>query len=257
MILSTQNNLHLFTFSKFIPFTEIRHGVFTRTGGFSPPPFHSLNAGLAVGDDTSSTLRNRAAIAECMDGSELVFLKQTHETSVVVFDKNAGEAPSPKNRPPFSGDAMVSNVPGKTLAIQIADCQAVALFDPEKQVIANVHSGWRGSIRNISGKCVEVMKTRFGCRPADIIAGISPSLGPCCSEFVHYRAEIPESFWRYKNNRDHFNFWAVTRDQLTDCGLPPQNIELSDLCTKCNDHLFFSYRQAKRTGRFVSVIGLK
>ncbi|MDO9264113.1 MAG: laccase domain-containing protein, partial [Desulfosalsimonadaceae bacterium] len=86
---------------------------------------------------------------------------------------------------------------------------------------------------------------------------VSPSLGPCCSEFVHYRTEIPEPFWRYKDRRDHFNFWAITRDQLADCGIQRQNIELSNLCTKCNDHVFFSYRQAKQTGRFVSAIGLK
>lgn len=257
MILNTRKGLHLFTFSKFVPFTGIRHGVFTRTGGFSPPPFHSLNAGLAVGDDARFTMQNRAAIAECLGVAELVYLHQTHETNVIVLDKNAGETPSPDNLPPFSGDAMVSNIPGKTLAIQVADCQAVMLFDPEKQVVANVHSGWRGSIQNIAGKCVDVMKTRFGCRPADIIAGISPSLGPCCSEFVHYKTEIPEPFRRYKDRRDHFNFWAVTHDQLAESGIQPQNIELSNLCTKCNDHLFFSYRQTKQTGRFVSAIGLK
>jgi YfiH family protein len=257
MILNTRNLLHSFTFSKFIPFTEIRHGVFARTGGFSPPPFHSLNAGLSVGDDPNAVMQNRTAIAEYLDGTELVFLNQTHETSVIVFDKNAADSPTLKHQPPFSGDAMVSNIPGRTLAIQVADCQAVMLFDPEKQVVANVHSGWRGSVRNITGKCVEVMKTRFGCRPADIIAGVSPSLGPCCCEFIHYRTEIPKSFWRYKDRQDHFNFWAVTRDQLADCGILPKNIELSNLCTKCNDHLFFSYRQAKQTGRFVSAIGLK
>jgi len=164
---------------------------------------------------------------------------------------------SSNNPPPISGDAMVSNVPGKTLAIQVADCQAVQLFDPVQKVIANVHSGWRGSIQNIVGKCVETMKTHFNCLPEDIIAGVSPSLGPCCSEFIYYKTEIPEHFWPYKDRRHHFNFWRITSDQLKDSGLPPENIELSNLCTKCNDHLFFSYRQAKQTGRFVSAIGLK
>jgi YfiH family protein len=257
MILNKHNGLQFFTFSHLETFDHIRHGVFTRTGGFSALPQNSLNIGINVGDDPELVMQNRAAITESMGGPELVFLNQTHETGVIVFDQNSQEIPLSENQPPFAGDAMITNIPGKTLAIQVADCQAVMLYDPEQKVIANVHSGWRGSIWNITGKCVETMKAHFGCRPADIIAGVGPSLGPCCSEFVHYKQEIPKSFWRYKDQRDHFNFWAVTRDQLVGCGLAPENIELSYLCTKCNVHLFFSYRQANQTGRFVSVIGLK
>ncbi|RJP87684.1 MAG: peptidoglycan editing factor PgeF [Desulfobacteraceae bacterium] len=257
MIVSQKNSLCYFTFSKFVPFSGIRHGIFSRIGGFSQIPFHSLNAGLSVGDSPDVVMQNRTAISEHMGGAELVFLHQTHDTHVVIFDKNEPVVPSSKTLPPISGDAMVSNVPGKTLAIQVADCQAVQLFDPVKKVIANVHSGWRGSIQNIVGKCVENMKTHFNCRPEEIIAGVSPSLGPCCSEFIHYKTEIPEHFWPYKDPRHHFNFWRITSDQLKDSGLPPENIELSNLCTKCNDHLFFSYRQTKQTGRFVSAIGLK
>jgi len=257
MILNNRNSLRFFTFSNLAPFDHIRHGVFTRTGGFSAPPQNSLNIGLGVGDNPEMVMKNRAAITESMNGAELFFLNQTHETSVIVFDRNKPEFPVSENLPTISGDAMISNVPGKTLAIQVADCQGVMLYDPKQKVVANVHSGWRGSIQNITGKCVETMQSRFGCRPADIIAGVSPSLGPCCSEFVHYKTEIPKPFWPYKDRRDHFNFWAVTRDQLINCGLTPENIELSNLCTKCNVHLFFSYRQAKQTGRFVSVIGLK
>jgi len=256
MILNNRNGLQFFTFANLSTFDHIWHGVFTRTGGFSTLPQNSLNVGLGVGDDPDMVMQNRAAIAESLGGPEPVFLNQIHETSVIIFDQNRQEAPLSENQPTLSGDAMISNIPGITLAIQVADCQAVMLYDPKKKVIANVHSGWRGSIRNITGKCVEIMKARFGSRPADIIAGISPSLGPCCSEFIHYKREIPEPFWRYKNQRNHVNFWAVTRDQLVGCGLAHKNIELSNLCTKCNVHLFFSYRQAKQTGRFVSVIGL-
>lgn len=257
MILNKHNGLQFFTFSHLETFDHIRHGVFTRTGGFSAPPQNSLNIGLNVGDDPEMVMQNRAAITKSLGGPEPVFLNQTHETGVIVFDQNKQELPLSENQTPFAGDAMITNIPGKTLAIQVADCQAVMLYDPEQKVIANVHSGWRGSIQNITGKCVETMKARFGCRSADIIAGVSPSLGPCCGEFVHYKQEIPKPFWRYKDQRAHFNFWAATRDQLVGCGLAPENIELSNLCTKCNVHLFFSYRQAKQTGRFVSVIGLK
>ena len=125
-----------------------------------------------------------------------------------------------------------------------------------KKVIANVHSGWRGSICNIAGKCVELMAREYGCRPQDILAGISPSLGPCCAEFIHYKTEIPRSFWKYRVKENHFDFWKMSFDQLREAGLRFENIEISDMCTRCNPHLFFSYRHSNTTGRFAAVIGL-
>lgn len=255
MILTTRGSFYFFSFSAFARYTGILHGVFTRDGGYSAPPFHSLNVGIAVGDEPDTVAQNRKTVAECLGNADLVFLRQTHGNDVVIFDKDATDASRPEDPPPCA-DAMISNIPGKMLAIQVADCQAVMLYDPVQQVVANVHSGWRGSIQNIAGKCLDMMKSRFGCRPADIIAGVAPSLGPCCSEFIHYKAEIPETFWRYKDRRRHFDFWSVTRDQLAAEGLLPENIELSNLCTRCNDHLFYSYRKTNQTGRFVSIIGI-
>lgn len=143
------------------------------------------------------------------------------------------------------------------IAIQQEDCQAIPMYDPPKKVVANVHAGWRGNIKNIIGRCVESMQVSFGCNPQDMVAAISPSLGPCCSEFKNYQTEIPEKYWQYKDNYDHFNLWMMSFDQLLSAGLQRKNIELSNICTKCNDHLFFSYRKTNQTGRFVSVIGLK
>jgi YfiH family protein len=142
------------------------------------------------------------------------------------------------------------------LTILVADCQPVMLFDPVRSVIANIHSGWRGSIINIIGRTVAEMQKRFGCLPADIHAGIGPSLGPCCAEFVNYREEIPESLWSYRVSNHHFDFWAMSRDQLLQAGLLPGRIEIGGLCTRCRRDLFFSYRAARRTGRMAAIIGM-
>jgi YfiH family protein len=155
-----------------------------------------------------------------------------------------------------SADALISAAPGKTLAIQTADCQAVLLYDPVRKAVANIHSGWRGSIQNIVGLTVQAMIKRFGSDPKDIVAGIGPSLGPCCAEFIHYRTEIPKEFWPYKNASDYFDFWKLSHDQLTDAGVPGGHILTSNLCTRCRTGLFFSYRKEKTTGRFAAVIGI-
>jgi copper oxidase (laccase) domain-containing protein len=123
-------------------------------------------------------------------------------------------------------------------------------------VIANVHCGWRGSVKNILGQTVRVMNKCFQCDSSDLVAGIGPSLGPCCAEFINYRKEIPEIFWCYKSADNHFDFWALSRDQLVGAGVLRENIENSSICTKCNSATFFSYRAERQTGRFASVIGI-
>jgi len=143
------------------------------------------------------------------------------------------------------------------IGIQVADCQPILLWDPVRQVAANVHSGWRGSVQNIPGLTVAVMQERFNCNAKDMLAAIGPSLGPCCSEFVHYRTEIPQRFWRYKDAADRFDFWAITCDQLQTAGIDPVNIACSGICTRCSTDRFFSYRGEGTTGRFAAVIGLR
>ncbi|HUT43902.1 MAG TPA: laccase domain-containing protein, partial [Desulfobacterales bacterium] len=124
-------------------------------------------------------------------------------------------------------------------------------------VVANVHSGWRGSINNIIGCTLKVMENSFGCRSRDVVAGIGPSLGPCCAEFVNYKKEIPEAFWKYKNDTNHFDFWSISRDQLCEAGVLFENVDLSRMCTKCDSNRFFSFRGEGTTGRFAALIGLK
>jgi YfiH family protein len=131
------------------------------------------------------------------------------------------------------------------------------LVDPRRKVVANVHVGWRGSINGIIARTLGAMVKRFGCQAHDIVAGIGPSLGPCCAEFVNYKKEIPEKFWSYKDAAHHFDFWAISRDQLVADGVLPENIAISHMCTKCNTELFFSYRAEGTTGRFAAVIGME
>jgi copper oxidase (laccase) domain-containing protein len=41
-------------------------------------------------------------------------------------------------------------------------------------------------------------------------------------------------------------------------GIPEQNIEISDLCTFCEENLFFSHRRDKgNTGRMIAVIRMR
>ncbi|MCP4693380.1 MAG: peptidoglycan editing factor PgeF, partial [Desulfobacterales bacterium] len=231
--------------------------VFTRAGGSSRGALASLNVCASVGDEAPRVRVNRDAVARCMGMERLVLARQVHGAGVLVLtaDEEAGWM-DPGGGPP-EGDALVTDLPDRLLVIQTADCQPILLFDPVRRVVANIHSGWRGSVANIVGETLRVMADRLGCRADRVIAGLGPSLGPCCAEFIHYRSEIPERLWRYKDRADHFDFWAMSRDQLLQGGVAPENIHLSRICTRCESDRFFSYRSNHATGRFATVIGLE
>ena len=187
-------------------FPQIVHSVFTRRGGVSNQPFDSLNVSFSNGDKEACVAENRSRIMNALDrNSTPVFIDQVHEDNIIVLENNKIE------KFLYKADGIITNVKGKLLFIQVADCQSVMMFDPVNNVIANVHSGWRGSVKNIIGKCVDIMGKKFGTSPENIVAGISPSLGPCCAEFVNYRKEFPESVWKYKEKDSlNFDFWELS-----------------------------------------------
>ncbi len=257
MILNNRNGLSFFQFPNLTRFPEIQHGIFTRKGGLSYGPYRSLNTSFGVGDDPRNVQQNRAVISTCLEPAELVFMRQVHGNEAVVCTKGTDSHRTGHPDRPRVGDALVTTLKRKLLMVQVADCQSVFLYDPFQKVVANVHSGWRGSTKNVIGRAVKTLETEMQCMARHIVAGVGPSLGPCCAEFVNYETEIPKEFWKYKDQSDLFDFWSLSRDQLVAAGVLNENIYLSNMCTKCNPTLFFSYRGQGQTGRFAAVIGLK
>jgi YfiH family protein len=252
LLLNDKNGILFFQFPNLVGFSEIQHGIFTRKCGYSKEPYKSLNVSFEVGDHPGIVEQNRDVLCRCIKGKEFVYATQKHEAQIIILAKND----QVRSNAPFAGDAMITDILSKYLVIQVADCQSLLLYDPARHVVANIHSGWRGSIKNITGKTIKEMEKGFACRPKNIIAGIGPSLGPCCAEFVHYKKEIPFNLWKYKDKDNYFDFWALSRDQLLDAGLLTKNIYSSNICTKCHTDLFFSFRREGTTGRFAAVIGL-
>ena len=255
MILNRVSDMAYLQFSHLAEFHFIRHGIFTRAGGVSPSPYDTLNVSFSTGDDASHIKKNRALVHTQMGAAASIYAHQIHKDGIL----HVKDSPSDTNltfRNGGEGDAMITSVSGINLTLQVADCQPILLADPVKKVVAAVHSGWRGSVLNIVGTAVSAMTSQYGCNPTDIRAGVGPSLGPCCAEFINYETELPKNLWHYKDDRDHFDFWSVTKDQLLNSGLLEDHIVIGGICTKCHPTQFFSYRKENRTGRFAAVIGL-
>lgn len=251
------NGLTSLRFNSLENFSAISHAIFTRKGGLSQEPYDSLNTSFNVGDNPERVKGNRRIIQEILEASELVFCHQNHGSEIQIVSGPTDYHARKVRGTPTVADALVTNVPGKFLVIQVADCQPVVVYDPVGKVVANIHSGWRGSISNIIGRTIRVMRETFGSVTKNLLAGIGPSLGPCCAEFIKYRSEIPRVYWGYKTMNNHFDFWSLSRDQLLEAGMRGDHIFFSNLCTRCRTDLFYSYRRERTTGRFAAVIGLR
>lgn len=254
---------------------RVRHGISMRKGGVSEGHLASLNLGLDVGDKEVNLCENYKRFCEMVGVpmDRLVVALQEHSdkiltvdgaelyAAVVGLDDRLAVARRPTSGltlpKPISGvDGFITNTPGLPLMVRFADCQVVFIFDPIKRVIAAVHCGWRGNVKNIIGKAVKRMIDEFGCNSADILVGISPSLGPCCAEFSDPGTELPGFMQKYVNGR-HVDFWQCTFEQLVDVGVLPEHIEMAQRCTVCENDKFFSYRGGqKRTGHMGGVIML-
>jgi len=253
------SNIEVHEFDHLKNYSNIIHGIFARSDRTGKGPFDSLNMGMNSGDKKSVIADNQKLIVKKMGKKPLIFLNQVHGTQIKILKKtenNFSENFQP-GKEAHTADGIITDMKDVFLVIQVADCQAVILYDHKSRVIANIHSGWRSSVKNIIRKCVAKMISEFGCNPGNIMAGISPSLGPCCSEFVNYRDEIPEGLWKYKiEDTDYFDFWEMSSDQLMDKGIKKENIENMEICTRCNMDQFYSYRGEKTTGRFACVISM-
>jgi len=256
VILNKKNGVAFYTFPNLSNLPGIVHGIFTRSGGNSAGSYEGLNISFGVGDDKKNVIKNRNIISSIFNDKNIVSARQVHGTDSIIFKEGEDSVFSEDSKEPLVGDALISNKNQILFMIKVADCQPVMVYDPKQRVAANIHSGWRGSVKNIIGNTIRVMEDKFNCKSSDLIAGIGPSLGPCCAEFVNYKEEIPEAYWTYKNQDDYFDFWAVSKEQLCNAGVFPENIHLSNICTKCRTDLFFSYRGEETTGRFGAVIGL-
>lgn len=250
MRLLNKNGIPYYNFDLLAGQPRLKHGVFTNTGADG----NVLNMAFS-GQAEDDARANQALAADSLGFEALFRAGQVHGDKSVVAEKAA----IGNERIQYLGkgyDALITRDQGLGLLITLADCQGVILHDPGSEVLALVHNGWRGSVTNILGKTVSRLEQEFGADPATMLAGISPSLGPCCAEFINHTSELPESFMDYHVGNAHFDFWAISQSQLTQAGLKAENIELAGICTVCSDE-FFSYRKDKTTNRFGLAAGLE
>jgi polyphenol oxidase len=295
-------------FDQYRQFPDLIHGIFTRHGGYSQAPYSGLNVSLSVANERyEDAVRNRYLALQSLDIAQYpcATMWMIHSAQVVTLDGSdwsdwsvdwphrsyaLDELGFPQDttlqwtfKPRHQADAIITRQRGVALTMSTADCAPLLFYDPVQEVIGATHAGWRGTARGIAAATVAEMSAQFGSRPADIHAGVGPSIGPCCyevseelrqiflgqAEFAELPTEVRfrelvatsavfETVELPTKASLRLNLWETNRQQLLLAGLSPEHIELPEVCTSCACENFYSHRAEQgMAGRFPAIIALR
>ena len=263
------NGVEWFSFPILDQFDFIVNGFSTRVGGVSVGDVGSLNLSLArevamhmevSEEECRAKLREnheRLAAAVGYTTDALIFSNQTHTDNIrIMQDIDRGNGFVRPNEY-HDTDGMMTDITGQALMTFYADCVPLLLVDPVHKAIANVHSGWRGTIKGIGSKAVRMMREVYGSDPAKLVAAIGPSI---CWDCFEVSEDVAQAFMdRYDaslhkdlvktgrltesgEQKYHVNLQRACMENFLEAGLKKQNISLPDLCTACNKDYLFSHR---------------
>lgn len=166
-------------------------------------------------------------------------------------------------------DALITDVKGCAIGVRTADCIPVLLYDPEKEAVAAIHSGWKGTLNRISQKTIVKMQTRFGTRPENLKAVIGPGI---CRKCFQVGEEVANLFKGVGIDIDPIYTWDGPRQEgtmkgghhldlieenrllLIESGVPAGNIQVSGLCTYEDERFFSARREGTACGRNINAI---
>lgn len=249
------SSVYYITFPSFEKTGLVKHLYSTRRGGVSTGYFGPMNLGFTRGDDRFAVIENfrRISYVTGIYPGDMVFSDQVHGDRILYVDQqDRGKGIySPKEM--RGVDGLITDKSKVCLVTFYADCVPLFFLDPVKKVIGLAHAGWRGTVLEIGRKMVERFCDDFGSQPGDILAGIGPSIGPCCFEVGsdvegEFAAAFPawrEDIIRPAENpgKSYVDLWKTNRLILEKAGVYPEHITVTDLCTKCHDEYFHSHRR--------------
>ena len=260
----------------------VPHGFSTRHGGHSSGIFASLNFGNPGdlpadrrdppgnirsnwGVLASSIGREMPAAAQGLGERRVVEVHQVHGAAVCVV--RAGRpAPSDVAGQDTKADAIVTDDPGRFVAIRVADCAPVLIASGDGDIVAAIHAGWRGVVAGAAAAAINEMKA-VGADPGAMRAAVGPCIradafevGPdVAAEFQRvFGAGTPHIRPASAHEKSLVDLKGAIRQQLLACGLASSNVDVLPYCTVRDGADFFSHRREKGlTGRMVGIIGPK
>ena len=230
---------------------------------FLVPIFFLLSIGMAIVYNLGTNVFKGEISYITQALTAVLQLGVTMDYSIFLWHSYQEEKKVNGNEPDFNLkeyeqiDGLVTDKKNIALATTNADCILLLFFDPTKRVIANVHSGWRGTLQRISVETINKMKSQYGCNPEDIICCICPSIRKC-----HFKVhkDVQEPFYNeFKDLKeideiivpvDGEERWSIDTVKINEvilvqAGLKKTNIIDCGICSVCNSDLIHSFRVEK------------
>lgn len=230
--------------------SAIVFGFSTRLGGVSTSPFDTLNLGRSTADDAAAVdeNRHRFLVSLDLDPKQLATAGQVHGAHVTRVEA-AGLHPE--------CDALITTVPGLSLAVTTADCVPLVFIAP--RAVAVAHAGWRGTASHIPRAALVGVCDASGVTPAELQVYLGPCIRSCCYA-VH--AEVAGQFdpvtCTTRGGTTYLDLAAAIRLQLEHAGLPEAHVADVGECTACQPQRYFSHRRdGPRTGRHWVVVAMR
>ena len=155
-------------------------------------------------------------------------------------------------------DGLITNVKGAILATTFSDCTPLFFYDPIKNVIGNIHSGWGGTTKKIGAKAVDMLVNQMGCNPKNILCFIGPHIrkdhflvnDDVKEIFENTFPDICKNYNVIEETNLHNEKWKqyridttlINKIMLKEKGILEENIFDCNLCTVCNKDMFHSRR---------------
>lgn len=261
---------NLLQFSLLNSCENIEHFSTTRIGGVSSGAFSSLNLGNYSDDSSVKIYQNRVILANQLfkKPEDFIVPHQTHGTRVLHVDFDFLKKDNSEKIDILYGvDATFTAEKDIFLCVTTADCVPLLVYDTEKQVIAAIHAGWRGTAGRIVEKTIVAMRETYGCNTENMLVGIGPAINvenyevgdEVVQQFVDAGFDLSGvSLRKSEFSNLHIDLKKINRRELLRLGVPEKNIEKTSYCTFTNEKLFFSARrQTVHSGRMLSGILLK
>ena len=258
--------MELITFDLLNKFSKIAHFCTTRQGGVSVGNYASMNMSPFSGDNVEHQSENLNLLKKKLNSTDLIIPFQTHGTEIGIINEDFIQKNFAERADLLNGvDALITKEPNVCIGVTTADCVPLIFYDPQLEVIAVAHAGWRGTCGRIAEKVVKRMQEEFGSHPQHINVVIGPSISgtvynvgnELIDNFSSAGFPVAEIF-NTNNELIYLDLWKANQWLLESMGVPADHIKISEICTYTQHEKFFSARRlGLKSGRMLSAIMLK
>lgn len=222
------------------------------------------NMALHVCKNEADIIENRQQLASLLQTklSEFVCANQTHSANFFRVEKSEiGKGATDNTTAVHDTDALYTYEPNVVISSFTADCVPVLFYNEKTNVIGAVHSGWQGTIKEITLKLLQHLQQEENCDLRDLKVMIGPAIS---QEKFEVDADVQEKFkalgyadefmyWNEETSKFHIDNQFTVKTQCMLAGVPEENILIDQMCTFLDED-GFSHRQDRSTGRHLSFI---